>query len=324
MAGKPLISIIIPVFNCDKYIEQCLKSIRKQSYSNIEVICVDDGSNDKSREVTERYLTTMEVKTMFIRHDENKGVSFSRNCGLQEASGEYIVFVDGDDYIDAKMIEYMYTTISENSKVDCVIVPYKIVCDDEKKKICHKRRVYTISKNELLKQTTAVWGGMYKKSIIDNNDLYFNELMENKEDGLWLMQYTMYSRQINYVEGTCTYYRKHEGQITNKCVDLHWEIESIYNLLRYWRAWCETHVATKEQRELFWRYRRTWVNGYFDTCSKMKLHDLHDMKSTKMNYGTIINSSYKKREAIIELIMNTKMFENMNTFKILKTIISKR
>lgn len=164
-------------------------------------------------------------------------------------------------------------------------------------------------------------GGVFKRSIIFANNLFFDEDMKNKEDGLWLMQYCLYARNIAFVEGTCTYYRKHDGQITGKCSEMQWEADSIYYLLQQWKLWAEVHARTGRQKELFWRYRRTWVNGYLDTCSRSKKCTSYNLKATKLDYRTIFDSTFTKSRAVIEFFEIFRIYENIYAFRVFKLLI---
>lgn len=112
MSEKPLISVIVPVYNCEKYIKKCIDSIRQQTYNNLEIILVDDGSDDNS-------LTLCKEKALFdkrikVFHKKNGGASSARNLGLEKANGEYIGFVDSDDYIDPDMYKELLNILITN------------------------------------------------------------------------------------------------------------------------------------------------------------------------------------------------------------------
>ena len=107
--NKPLISVIVPIYNCARYLPQCIESILAQTYTNLEIILVDDGSTDNSRKICNDYAA-MDLRIKVI-HQANAGVSVARNIGLKWARGEYIGFVDADDYIAKDMYEYLYSLI---------------------------------------------------------------------------------------------------------------------------------------------------------------------------------------------------------------------
>lgn len=106
MKGQPLISIIVPVFNLEKYIDRCVKSILRQSYPNIELILVDDGSTDSSAKICKKYCECDPRVQLF--RTGNKGVSSARNLGIARAAGVYIAFIDGDDTVEENYIEILY------------------------------------------------------------------------------------------------------------------------------------------------------------------------------------------------------------------------
>ncbi len=121
METKPLVSIIVPVYNCEPYIDKCLESVLGQTYENIEVICIDDESPDKCPEILDRYAS--KDSRVKVIHKKNGGVSNARNDGIKLADGEFIMFVDGDDWIDRETIETMLDT-ANNIKADSVMCCY--------------------------------------------------------------------------------------------------------------------------------------------------------------------------------------------------------
>ena len=106
MANKPKISIIIPVYNVEKYLEQCLKSVINQTFKDIEIICINDGSTDNSLEILEAFQKQDE--RIKIINKQNEGQGIARNEGLKVAKGEYISFIDPDDWVAQGMYEFLY------------------------------------------------------------------------------------------------------------------------------------------------------------------------------------------------------------------------
>lgn len=122
-----LISIIVPVYNCEKYIERCINSILKQTYKNIEVLLINDGSKDKSLQICERYA--QKDNRIIVFEKENEGVSSARNLGIEKSHGEFITFVDSDDYLEENFCEEMLERAYKYS-VDYVTCGYKRVYDN--------------------------------------------------------------------------------------------------------------------------------------------------------------------------------------------------
>ena len=109
---EPLISVIVPIYNAEQYIDRCLKSILKQTYSNLEVLLIDDGSSDGSSSICKQY--ELSDNRVHYYHQHNSGVSAARNKGLDIAKGEYIGFCDADDWIESDMYEVLYSMINSS------------------------------------------------------------------------------------------------------------------------------------------------------------------------------------------------------------------
>ena len=118
MAENVCVSIIVPVFNAEKYLGNCMDSLLKQTCQNIEIICVDDGSTDKSAMILEKYAT--EDKRVIILRQQNRGPGPARNCGLENSHGKYILFVDADDSLEPRAAEEC-VAIMESKPYDMVV-----------------------------------------------------------------------------------------------------------------------------------------------------------------------------------------------------------
>lgn len=180
---KDKISIIVPVFNLENYIENCIKSLIEQTYKNIEIILVDDGSTDNSAEVLDKYSKL--DKRIKIIHKNNEGVSKARNIGLNESQGKYITFVDGDDTVDENYVEFLYRSMIDN-KADISICGHR---DIKNENIIFETKDYIkLSNNvEALKMlfetnyfSTTIWAKMYKRELFKENR--FDETVAVAED----------------------------------------------------------------------------------------------------------------------------------------------
>lgn len=173
----PVISVIVPVFNVQDYLEQCIESILNQTFSDFELILIDDGSTDDSGKICEEYRKTDE-RVVFVKTD-HCGAGGARNAGLEAARGSYISFVDGDDFVHPRYLEILYQTL-QTSQSDIAVVAY-----EERREAClsdftESEAVDTsfvvLSANELMSNLfrssllfMAVWGKLYKREIIGAN-----------------------------------------------------------------------------------------------------------------------------------------------------------
>ena len=124
---QELITIIVPCYNNESSIQNCISSIQKQSYNNIEIIIVNDGSIDKTPQILKEL--SMHDRRIKVFNNSNNGVSYSRNFGIMQANGNYVMFVDGDDYIESDMVKSMYNSMNEY-QADLVVCKY-LTSDDK-------------------------------------------------------------------------------------------------------------------------------------------------------------------------------------------------
>lgn len=176
----PIVSIIVPVYNVEKYLEECIDSILNQTLKNIEVICVDDGSTDRSGHMLDEYAANDE--RIHIIHKANAGVGAAMNDGINAAKGKYIGIVESDDYIDACMYEKL-TEIADKNNLDYIKSDFWIVkgAERSKKKLYKKNKIDTNivfsnyeNMNKLM-DTKAIWSGIYKLSFIREKHIDFLE-----------------------------------------------------------------------------------------------------------------------------------------------------
>lgn len=196
MMYDPLVSIIVPVYNVENYLRKCLDSIINQTYQNIEIILVDDGSKDSSGKICDKYAK--KDSRIKVIHKGNGGVSSARNNGLSIAKGEWLLFVDADDFLPEDAIGF-YVKVVETEDVDMVLGSY-VECDEEGSiiKFDQKQFEQQMSILECLRlfyksDTTLfqgyIWNRLMRRSIILANNLKFNESVYFKEDGLFAVQY---------------------------------------------------------------------------------------------------------------------------------------
>ena len=165
---KELVSIIVPIYNVEKYLIKCIESILNQTYKNLEIILVDDGSTDSCNKICDRYKKI--DKRVVVIHKKNGGLSSARNIGIKKAKGKLISFVDSDDYIKPNMIEELKNNMYFYNSDISVCDYYYII--DGKRQISDnnnlKRNCITKYKNKFIyKPNSAVWNKLYKKNLFE-------------------------------------------------------------------------------------------------------------------------------------------------------------
>ena len=190
---NPMISIIVPFYNAERFLYDCINSIKAQTYQDFEVILVDDGSTDGSLQVLEKCIAG--DSRFYIRHQENHGVSAARNVGIKYSKGDYLCFIDADDQVVSSYLIDLFQAIGP---ADSSMCGYKKIdmLSHEEYEIIPVRKTETLEES-LLGFYSAnftdwqryLWNRMFKKSIIEKYLLRFNENISYKEDGLFVIQY---------------------------------------------------------------------------------------------------------------------------------------
>ena len=196
---NPKVSIIIPVYNAEQYLSRCLDSILKQTYSNIEIILVDDGSEDKSSYLCDRYaILDRRIKAY---HKSNEGVSIARNYGIENCNGEYIVFVDSDDYLISECIETLVKLVrnEEESVLGCVDY-YENQNGKLSTYSCEDGKIDSLGYDEglikifdPLSYRGYLWNKIFRLSEIRKYEIRFLPGVKIWEDTLFLMEYIINS-----------------------------------------------------------------------------------------------------------------------------------
>ena len=205
----PKISIIVPVYNVENYIEKCIKSIIAQTFKDFELILIDDGSTDNSGYICDKYLN-LDSRIKVI-HKENTGVSDTRNLGLKVATGDYIGFVDSDDFIDKLMYEKLYDE-SVNNHSDMIIIGLREI--DGKGKTLNEYIPKNINLNEIMKRAYPC-NKIFKRELFIKNNLYFNE-GKFYEDVALIPKLFVKSTNISHVKYIGYNYLKRSNSTTNK------------------------------------------------------------------------------------------------------------
>lgn len=218
-------SIIIPIYNVEKYLAGCLESILSQSYQNYEIICVNDASTDNSLEILSHYSKkTNRIK--IINNEGNEGLSVSRNKALKIAQGEYILFVDSDDYILKDALQILDKALQENP-VDVLNFNYDLKVESAYEKERNPIRLEIHRQDISLKSgqrwfadafhngslITMAWSRAYRKEFLVQEQLWFYERLIH-EDVLFLIQIAVKAKTVMCIEDRLYTYRKREGSIT--------------------------------------------------------------------------------------------------------------
>lgn len=228
-----MVSVIIPVYNGADFLENCLRSVIKQTYRDIEIIAIDDGSTDDSYAICERLA--QEDQRIRLYRQENAGVSAARNLGIEVARGDYVLFVDADDV----MIESGIQSLLQKSKdVDMVVGSYisfrglnhtPIIWANES--LSHSEILDKMG--EIEKKISTPWGKLFRKSVIDENSLRFDEKLPYGEDTIFCISFLKHADCISIIENPVYMYRLGGYASSVRFYPQRNQIQLIF-LERYW------------------------------------------------------------------------------------------
>jgi glycosyltransferase involved in cell wall biosynthesis len=266
-----IISVIIPVYNVEKFLRKCLDSVLTQSMEEFEVLLINDGSTDESSKICEQYAEQDQRFKVF--HTKNSGPSKARNFGIQKAVGEYIMFIDADDYLDQDTFNTVWNTI-EKASTDLVVYPFY----EKKEDLVEKREVNEcyfdnrVDKANFLKKVwitdemlSSTWNKLYKAEIIKQNNIVFNEDFLIAEDYLFNLNYIDVVDNGVSINTPLYYYIRHDNSISSRVIYNKYEIaltvykESLKLLEKYNIK--ESNCINKIQRE----FATAVVRAMFET-----------------------------------------------------------
>ena len=213
------VSVVVPVYNTEKYLPKCLDSLLGQTLADIEVICINDASTDGSLDVLKKYAKN-DDRIKVIDFTENKGVSVARNVGIDQAMGEYIGFVDSDDFVDLDFYEKLYNKVLET---DADVVKGNIYDCDENGNNPTLTSFYDIN-NKIRKNPAYFLYGftsaIYKTSFIKENKIHFPEDVTHFEDPYFSIGVTLCNPKIDFVDNIKYHYIKHNKSACANCKTL--------------------------------------------------------------------------------------------------------
>lgn len=263
--NQPLVSIILPVYNAQNYLARCVGSICAQTYRNIEIIILNDGSKDQSLPVCEEFR--QKDSRILLVDKANSGVSDTRNLGLKLASGKYVEFVDSDDYLDPDFTERLVAAAEEN-EADFVIAPYKMVIpagaskpEQVLDKIQDELGVMSVARPPEVREYgflpagvydkdtfalrlmdkpasyfySVLWNKLYRRDILTGNDIQFVSEMRWAEDLVFNLRYIQYAERFVAIDKPGYYYVQNPQSICHTQINAATIVQNKLQVFRYYK-----------------------------------------------------------------------------------------
>lgn len=304
--NSPYFSIIVPVYKSEKYISICVNSILKQSFTDFELLLIDDGSPDNSAIICDQYSKIdKRIKTY---HKENGGVSSARNLGLKNAIGEYIIFVDSDDFLDEMHLSLIYNNIKSN---DMLFYGVKYISQDGKNIIggCLPNKltmpettmseiVFNLYKYQLL---GFMWSFAVKREIIEKNNIIFDECISLHEDALFCFTCMIYASSVSLLNIQSYNYRINTLGLNLKTPNNYTDI-ALKRVMLAKQLFDKINLNPDHQNEIL----SNWKLGAY---------------IRKIDY--IFNYSNNKKQDLNEMLLKFSQFSDFSTNKSVKAILLK-
>ena len=306
---KTKVSVIVPIYNSERYIDKCIQSIINQTFKDIELILVDDGSTDKSVEISNKYAE--KDKRIKIIKQKNKGVSSARNYGISIATGDFITFVDSDDFIEIDMLDILYNAAIDNN-CDVVLSGIKIIKDNNiKYEFTKDSKIYT--KQEVFKlfyfdrepfSPNYAWGKLIKRSIC--NKIKFREDIFLREDALFSMElFINCSNNIMFLNKYLYNYVQRDGSeskhFSKKRITSFYALEELLNLAKeidseYEKSFLKVYsklILSILQDIISFDFENN-KEEYFKISKSLNKHYIDNIKSKDISYKNKIHLSLIK------------------------------
>lgn len=296
----PKVSVVVPIYNVEKYIKKCMDSLVNQTLQEIQIIFVNDGSTDESGNIAKEYASKYPNKIIYLEK-ENGGLSDARNFGMRYAEGEYIAFLDSDDYVENTMYEEMYNkALQENS--DYVECDFLWEYPDKTKK--DKRNSYDNKKEMLTNVRVVAWNKLIKREILEKNNISFPKGLRY-EDIEFTYKLIPYLNKVSYVDKEFVHYVQRNNSIANVQNERTAEVFTIFdNIIKYYQ---EKGFYEEYKEELEYSYSRILL------CSSLKrICKIKDSKTRKK----LIKETFEKLYQQFPLwkenkILNNRSIKNM-------------
>ena len=310
---NPKISIIIPAYNCENTICRTINSILNQLYGNIEIIVVNDGSTDKTKEIVKKYKNNIN-----LYNNNNKGVCYSRNFGIQKASGDYILFVDADDTIDRDFIQKMVDQLNEGQLVGGKI---RKIINKEVKNILPQMSEYSKEKfiGDLIsgKIDGYIWRYLFAKRTLKN--VKFDENLSYMEDTVFLIKYILQNNisKVKFVNSFYNYYNC-DTSVTNKKNNTISTIKNIKNAINQINNYKEKIKYIDVEYYCSNRKAKLYESQLYKINTKKEFRYLKSSEEIKKEITTLVKS--KKTKVVWKIFYTIIMRTPYSLFCVYKRI----
>lgn len=315
----PKVSVIVPFYNVEGYIEKCLETLVNQTLQDIEIILVNDGSKDRSVNIVKKFQRNYPEKIVYLEK-ENGGLSDARNYAIPYAKGEYIAFLDSDDYVEKDMYQKMYN-LAVKEESDMVECDFCWEYPDKTRKDVGE--IYHGTKEMIEKIRVIAWNKLIKKEILEDTKIQFPKGYRY-EDVEFTYKLIPYIKKVSFLKEACIHYIQREGSISNSQNERTREIfDVLEHVLQYYK---KIGIYEKYKTELEYIYTRYAFCSSLRRISKIQDENVQE-NLLKLTWNNVQEKFPNwKQNSILKTKFNAKNIYmrtiNKFTFKMYATILS--
>ena len=316
---NPKISVIVPVYNVEKYLPRCIDSILAQTFTDFELLLIDDGSTDNSGKICDEYAK--KDSRIWVFHKKNRGVSSARNMGIDKAKGEWICFVDSDDWLD---INFLSTVLEDSQMADITFYGCKWQYINKSVTCYLPHDFFSADKNEIEQYLYSLkynpqkfeylgytWNKMFRASIIKENSIRFADKLKIREDEVFTLAYCRYIKSLRIKSRANYNYRVLLSGLTHSSKKPYEYVLLADCLIPVMKSYQSKDLLSVEYNSIFNHLfkavmtenilRKTWLNYvmrlssfydsyafYIDRMSNMKAHIIFHKKPFIIRFGIIL------------------------------------
>ena len=320
---EPKVSVVIPIYNVEDYLRECLDSVVNQTLKDIEIICINDGSPDNSLQILEEYAS--KDYRITIVNQKNKGLGASRNVGTSLANAPYIFFLDSDDFIALETLENLYNKIEETQAELCQYLTYKY--DNITKEIrlipngvfdaVRNEEVYNYKNNpKLMFEQVEAWKKLYKKDFLIKNGIKFYENSYFEDTLAHIKSFAM-ARKVCLVDNGYIYYRcNREGQITGDCKNTD-KFLDVFNYINGAEEFLKSNPCWAEVKRYYYTFAVRRICSYYGKCnSDTKIEFSKRVREwcKNKNLVELINSAPEKKERLLAIVRPNNILNKITSY----------
>lgn len=314
----PKVSVIVPIYNVEKYLEKCINSLLSQTLEDIQIILVNDGSKDNSGNIAKEYEKNNKDRVIYVEK-ENGGLSDARNYGLKYATGDFIAFLDSDDYIEKNAYEEMYNKAIEE---DADYVECDFIWEFPNKTRVDKQYPYKNKKEMLSFVRVVAWNKLIKRQLITDNNLEFPKGLRY-EDVEFTYKLIPFINKFTYVDKPFVHYVQREGSIANVQNERTAEIFTVLdNVIKFYK---KNNIYEEYRNELEYNYARYLLCSSLKRMCKIKDKTIREKLLTESWERLNLNFPNWKENVILKTVNIGKnkymRTVNKSTYKIYSKIL---